>query len=364
MFEELNRIAAMPDGQATTLPGRYYTDPAIYDREVADVLELGWHCVGAVGELPDVGDYLTLTLLGEPLIVVRSDDETVRVLSNVCRHRGMQVAEGAGNAAAFACPYHAWSYRNDGRLAAIPYVDDPWFDSSACALPTIACEVWNGFIYVNLSADPKALVPQLSGLAVELANFESETFAYAHTGEEVWDTNWKCVIENFIEGYHLSVVHPSSLHHLTPTRLAKIGPSDEAFTSFWSYFPDDLPSRGPGAQGLVAENRQRSLLWVMFPTQLVSQNASFLASLNVFPEGVARTRIRWTVSAHPKCSDELIQGAVDMWDTVNEEDRVQLERLQVSLDSRAARNHAGPLVDEDKEGTIHRFHRHLASRLS
>ena len=364
MFDELSRIAAMPDGRATTLPGRYYTDPAIYDAEVAEVLEPGWHCVGAAGEIPNVGDYFTVTLLGEPLIVVRSDDEAVRVLSNVCRHRGMQVADGGGNAAAFTCPYHAWSYRNDGVLAATPYVEDRWFEAGGCSLPQFASELWNGLICVNLSPEPVAMTSRLTGLSRELANFEPDTFVYAHTGEEVWETNWKCVVENFIEGYHLSVVHPSSLHHLTPTRLSKIGPSDDAYTSFWSYFPDDLPSRGPGAEGLIAANRQRSLLWVTFPTQLLSQNASFLASLNVFPEGVGRTRIRWTVSAHPKCNDELIQGAVDMWDTLNEEDRVQLERLQRSLGSRAAQNHAGPLVDDDKEGTIHRFHQHLASRLA
>lgn len=359
----LHAAAEMPDGAATTIPGALYTDPDHYRDEVTAVLEPAWHCVGCEGEISRPGDFFTVDLLGEPLVIVRGDDGVIRALSNVCRHRGMPIAGGSGRAAAFTCPYHAWSYRNDGSLLTVSYVDEPWFDTSACSLPEFAVEIWHGQIHVTLASEPAPLRPTLDGLDAQLANYEPDVFEWAHTESEVWNTNWKCAVENFIEGYHLSVVHPTTLHHLTPTRLSRIGPADGAYTSFWSYYPADLPSRGPGAEGLTAENRTRSLLWVMFPTQLGSQNASFLASLNVLPEAVDRTRIRWTVSAHPRCDDDVIAGAVQMWRDVNAEDSAKLERLQVALASRSARDHAGPLVDEDKEGTIHRFHRHLASRM-
>ena len=363
MRRQLAEIAATPDDRALTLPGSFYTDPAWFELEVAEVLEPGWQCVGAAGEIPEPGDYFTVDHLGEPLVVVRSASEEVRVLANVCRHRGMRVVDDAGTTSAFTCPYHAWSYRLDGGLATTAYVDEPWFDTEACRLHEWRSEIWNGFVFVDLSGEATPLAESLQHLGSHMENFEPTSFVWAHTEDEVWNTNWKCVVENFIEGYHLSVVHPLSLHHLTPTRLARMGPTDDAFTSFWSYFPDDLPSRGPGANGITDENRTRSLLYVMFPTQLVSQNASFLASLNVFPEAVDRTRIRWTVSANRKCDQDLIDGAVNMWRTVNAEDHAVLSRLQRALGSRVGRGYAGPLVDEDKEGTIHQFHRHLAARM-
>ena len=110
-----------------TLPGRAYTDPARLAWEIEHVLRPSWHCIGRADELASAGDFLTVTILDEPIVVVRGTDGSLRALSNICRHRGMPVASGSGlsasgsGASSFTCPYHAWSYALDGELRTAPF---------------------------------------------------------------------------------------------------------------------------------------------------------------------------------------------------------------------------------------------------
>ena len=115
MCQIIAECAAAPDDAPIGLPGYFYTDSSFYSFECQTVLRRGWHCVGRVDEFAVPGDYLALSLLGEPLIIVRDGDD-IKALSNVCRHRGMPLAEGQGNANRFVCRYHAWAYGTDGAL--------------------------------------------------------------------------------------------------------------------------------------------------------------------------------------------------------------------------------------------------------
>ena len=108
-------IAAKPSDAPFGLTGQHYVDDEYFAYEKATVLEAGWHCVGRVDELPEKGDYRTLTLFDEPIIIVNAGDG-IKALSNLCRHRGMPLAQGCGNARMFVCPYHAWSYKISGDL--------------------------------------------------------------------------------------------------------------------------------------------------------------------------------------------------------------------------------------------------------
>ena len=106
--------ATLPPLQAEPLPGWCYASPAFHQREIDRVLSRSWICLGRENALPNTGDYRTIELYGARLIVIRDQTGTIRVLNNVCRHRGMVLLEGSGNVPAISCPFHAWAYGLDG----------------------------------------------------------------------------------------------------------------------------------------------------------------------------------------------------------------------------------------------------------
>ena len=360
MFKTLKATASLPDDSPMSLPGYFYTTPEFFEFEKNTILHQGWHCIGRADELSKAGDFITTKILNEPLIIARGDDGKIRAMSNVCRHRGMQLMEGSGNTKRFVCSYHAWSYARDGQLVRAANMENANFDIKSCRLPEFSTEIWRGFIYVNLSENPEPLVSQLGLLDDLLSPYETQEFRIVHVAQEQWACNWKCLVENFMEGYHLSVVHPETLRGYTPTELCTKGPSGKGFTSYHANYPDDTPARGHGSHKLTPQQRHRSSLFSIFPIQVASQSASLLVSLALRPVNVERVDVRWTMSVYKDDLDELtIADRIALWAQVNQEDRVKLEKLQVSLASSKA--FAGPLASDDFEGTIRDFHKYLAA---
>ncbi len=357
--EKLQRIAALPADRPMGMPGVFYTSQEQFDHEANTVLWRGWHCLGRVDEIPQAGDFFTVQLLNEPLLVVRCNDHDVRVLANVCRHRGMALAEGRGKTKRFVCSYHAWTYALDGALLRAPRMENAGFDAKTCRLPQHNVQIWNGFIYVSLDQEAAPFDhPELDAM---LAPYEPEGFRLVHVAEENWHTNWKCLVENFMEGYHLSVVHPQTLHGYTPSGLSRKLVNGDGYTSYAANYPDNIQPRGEGAPTLSEAERKRSSLFAKFPTQVASQAASLLVSLSIFPVHASLVRVKWTMSVYRETLDhDTIQQRIALWEEVNREDREKLERMQVALHS----SHAveGPLASDDYEGTIRDFQIWLAQQ--
>ncbi len=358
MQDTLRAVAALPEHEARCLPGAFYTDPDYFRHEVEGFLSREWHCLGRADEIPAPGDYFVTQLFDEPLLVVRGDDGEVRVLSNLCRHRGMPLAEGTGSTRRFVCSYHAWTYGRDGELLNAPRMRDKGVTAANCSLPEFRSEIWNGFIYANLDDAAEPLAPRLGQIEALLGNYRTAEMRIVRTFEEEWQTNWKCLVENFMEAYHLSVVHPETLHPYTPTGLSRKSMSDDSFTSYCANYPASAATRGQGAPGLTEEERRRSTLFNLFPTQIASQAATLLVSFSIMPLAVDRIRVRWTMSTH---GDELTQDELEeriaLWIEVNREDREKLEKMQRALSSRHAPS--GQLAPRDYEGTIWDFYRYL-----
>ena len=152
--------AQLPPSQASTLPPPCYTSREFYEREVEHIFLKEWLCVGRVDQVEKPGDFFTLTLLGERLIVVRDEENQVRVLSNVCRHRATKVVEGRGNRRTFECPYHGWTYSLKGELIGAPEMQrTDNFDKKQCQLASPRVETWEGFIFVNFDQRAQPLGP-------------------------------------------------------------------------------------------------------------------------------------------------------------------------------------------------------------
>lgn len=339
-----------------SLPPAFYTSNDWLEHETEHLLKQEWLCLGRIDEVANPGDYLTIEVLGEPLLIARGKDNHVRVLSNICRHRNMQVAEGQGKARTFVCPYHAWSYRLDGSLLQAPLMEN--IDHKRCGLPVFRSEVWQGFLFVNLGGKAPPLEPRLSGLNEILKNFHTDEMHHVFTTEEIWDANWKCLVENFMEGYHLSRVHPQTLGGRTPTKLCKKFQGGEGYTGYRANYPVDAPHRGNCHPDLSEQEKACSTLFCIYPGLVVSQASDVLAYMSLQPVGTNQVSIRWGLSVYDKAMPQAeIQSRVELWQAINAEDQAKLAKIQRSL--RSASAISGPLAPDDFEGTIHDFYEYL-----
>ncbi len=309
------------------------------------------------------GDYFTTELVDEPLLVVRDKQGQVNVFSNVCRHRGNLVATGRGRKQVHACAYHAWSYGLDGRLVRAPLMDATTaLDQANCRLPQLRSEVWQNFIFVNLDGRAPALAPQLAPLTPHIRNYHNEERHLYYQREEVWQTNWKCLAENFMEGYHLSVTHPVTLHPVTPTELCEYVPGNGAFSAYKAHYTPDAPQREPHHADLTAAERRYSFLFSVFPGFVVTFMPHLTVYLALRPVAADQVAIRWGIAGHrPQIDAETLAAYVRFTDDFNAEDRVKLETLQRGLKSRFYE--PGPLAPADFEGTIQDFYRFMAASI-
>ena len=189
---------------ASTLPSSCYIDAAALAAENRAIFARTWQLVGHEDQVRERGQFFTATVADEPLLIVRGDDGALRAMSNVCRHRAGPVAKGSGKRASLQCGYHGWTYALDGTLRTAPEMDgiECW-DQSSVALPRFRIETWNGLLFVNL--DPDAA--PLAGFLGELAG---RTFKGSLAARKDWSVgcNWKVYVDNYLEGYHIPIVHP------------------------------------------------------------------------------------------------------------------------------------------------------------
>jgi phenylpropionate dioxygenase-like ring-hydroxylating dioxygenase large terminal subunit len=200
-------IEAHPRGHALTRP--FYCDPTFFERELRRLLLPHWHCVGHRSQLVDPGDFFTVEIFQESLIIVCDKDSQVRAFLNVCRHRGSRLcAEPSGRvrAGAFVCPYHAWSYNLDGTLRASRLMP-PGFDGAQHALKSAHLRVIEGLIFICLADQPLGLedVETVLGQSAGVHGWASAKVA--HRESYPVRANWKLVEENYMECYHCAPAH-------------------------------------------------------------------------------------------------------------------------------------------------------------
>jgi phenylpropionate dioxygenase-like ring-hydroxylating dioxygenase large terminal subunit len=210
-----------PTTESRMMPPFIYTNSHFYEFEKEAVFGHEWLCVGRQESIPNKGDYFTTEYVGEPIIVVRSDSETITCLSAVCQHRGMIVADGSGKCNLFRCPYHHWVYALDGKLAGAPAMDRTKdFDRSKIALPSLRTEIWQGFIFINFDRNAERLGPRMARFDAQIEHYDLPNARGPNPDRFAklpW--NWKIMFENSNDGYHANRLHKGVLHDFCPSEL-------------------------------------------------------------------------------------------------------------------------------------------------
>jgi choline monooxygenase len=199
---------AMPDA----LSPRYYLDPDLLEPEQRLIFERTWQLAGHIKSLPNAGSYITCRAGNQPVLVVRDQDGDLRAYLNVCRHRGSRLLSGSGQCkAAIRCRYHGWTYKLDGTMIGAPeaLAYGKRLDKPSLGLMPARVEVMAGLVFVNLDPDATPLAELVGDLPQRLERYkipELESFS-PYEGDQ--PANWKVVADNYLEGYHVPIAHPS-----------------------------------------------------------------------------------------------------------------------------------------------------------
>jgi choline monooxygenase len=305
--------------EAETLPSSLYRDAAVYQEERRKLFGRSWLFLGHASQIATEGSYIAATLAGYPLIAVRGKDGIVRAFHNVCRHRAGPLAhDGTGKCdGMLQCRYHGWRYALDGRLAsARDFGPSPDFDPREFGLFRVECQTWRGFLFVNM--DPQAELKNLiAPLERASTGFIPDTLAFTLETTHEIRCNWKTYAENYLEGYHIPLVHPGLNAAIDAARY-------EASVEDQVAFHHAPPRDGAPVAGLWA------LLWPHL-------------AVNVYPHGVmmerivpldqARTRLDYLYFFVPGTPAEEAERAIATSEATTREDIAITEAVQRNLDA-------------------------------
>lgn len=208
----------LPLTRANHAPGMLYHDPAVLEREKHVIFGRDWLCIGRAEEIAEPGDYKTYRLVEQPVLLCRKADGGIAAYSNTCLHRGVEIASGSGNATEFACPYHGWLYDLEGKLLGAGHMrDTEGFDAKNCRLPTLPCETFQGWVFVSLNAKPEPFDRYIAEFARNFGYLDMGPMKLGIRREIPLKCNWKLMVENFIDFYHIGVLHRDTIGRFMKT---------------------------------------------------------------------------------------------------------------------------------------------------
>lgn len=340
-----------------SLPAWLYNDPEFFAVETARVMRPSWQVVCHISDVPNIGDYHTFDFLGESILVVRGEDQKIRAMANVCRHRGSRLVDGpSGCARKLVCPYHAWSYELDGRLTGVPMRGTyPSLEMEKLTLPAIDCEIFQGFIFVRLEGDGPSVAEMMAPYLSQIEPYRFEEMrAFGRVTLRPRPVNWKNVADNYSDGLHIKVAHPG----LTRLFGRSYGVEAEPWVDrMWGELMD-RPSANPSERmyqhllprvdHLPEANQKLWLYFKLWPNvafDIYPDQVDFMQFLPISP---TETLIREIAYALPDERREMKAARYLNWRInrqVNVEDTVLIERVQQGMASPTFS--VGPLSDTE-----------------
>ncbi len=342
--------------RAATLPARVYVDPAVLEAEQERIFAASWQLVGRADQVAGPGDFFTARIAREEVLVVR-DGENLRALSNVCRHRAGPVAAGAGTCRAFSCGYHGWSYALDGRLLGTPEFDGVEdFRRDEVRLPSFRADSWIGLVFAHLDPAAPALASTLDALAPRLEGRGLAFMRPAFRRDWMLDCNWKVYVDNYLEGYHIPVVHPGLMKELDYGAYRT--------ETFRTHSLQIAPIRRHEGGPIRADAGDEAEYWWIWPNLMLNVYPDNFSTNLIVPMGAGRTLtvFEWFFRDPERAGvAESVRRTVEFSDEIQREDVAVCEAVQRGLGSATyERGRYSPR----RETGVHHFHRLWAEAMA
>lgn len=319
--------ARQPLETACTLPPAAYLDDELHAREISRIFRKNWLPVARVDQVAAPGDYLSLDLFGQPVMVVHGHDGAFRVMSRTCLHRAALVAEGDGTRKLFSCPYHAWSYDTSGQLVRAPLMEGAeGFPDAGCRLPQLRTEIWEGFILANFDPDAQPFAPPVETFRTYFGNFRLADMKVVRTLEFDSDWNWKVLVENFMEAYHHIATHSETFEPAYHARDSAVPDNDGPWAIL--HMPaahEDVPPGLPPLESLEDWQARDLFASVAFPHFLLGIQGSVVTWYQVFPQGAGKLHLKIHVCVPSSFTemdgfDDIADGIAQMVSVIHHED--------------------------------------------
>jgi choline monooxygenase len=314
-----------------TPPASFYNDPARLADEQRSVFARSWQIVGHVSQLKEPGDYFTTRLGNEPLLFT-NDGGTIRGFFNVCRHRAGPIAYGCGHAQRLVCRYHGWTYDLAGQLLRTTEMEGASdFDPSAVRLRQVAVHSFGPLLLAALDPSTPSFDEFFPGVAERCASLQLDRMGHVTTREYPVKANWKVYVDNFLEGYHIPLVHPGLNREIDYRKyVTEVG---EHHTL------QHAPVReGSEHYGKTAGNDQAFYYW-LFPNVMLNVYEGQLQTNVVIPVDAGHTIVRFDWFAHEPLPDPQTDvrwnELVSFSEEVQAEDAKICEAVQFNIGSRA-----------------------------
>lgn len=360
--DDLSRIASgyhEDPGQSLSLRAEAYTERTWAEADLRAIFARSWQWICHVEKLSAPGSYVSATVAGMPIAVVRDKEGVLRAFYNVCKHRAHELLSGAGSVRNIMCPYHAWTYDLTGRLKTARRTGTmETFQRDEICLDQVQVEEFGGFVYVNLDPEAAPLADQAGDLAGEIAFWAPDvaelTFARRLTYEV--RTNWKNVIDNFLECYHCHVAHKEFVD------LVDMDTYEVKTHGIWSSHFAEAGKHENAAYDVSQARVTQHAVWWLWPNTCLLRypgRGNFMV-FQVVPDGPDRTTETWDFYLESTELNEAEAQSVRYVDEV-------LQQQDIALVESVQRGMATPAFDQgrivyDPDGSglsehgVHHFH--------
>jgi choline monooxygenase len=348
-----------PLSQASTIPAAWYVDSRIAELERLSVFSKTWQLVARTDQVKTAGQFVSTTVAGEPIVVVRGNDGVLRAFFNVCRHHAAAVVtQACGKASLLHCPYHGWNYGLDGSLKGMPEFEGVEnFDRAQNGLVPIRVETWECFVFVNLDNQAAPLAEFLGGLVKRVAPLGIGKLHYFDRRRYDIHCNWKVFVDNYLDGgYHVPHLH-KGLNSVLDYKQYTIENEDR-------YCLQSSPMVASTEDAATGAARKGDRAWYFWqhPNLMINCYAGYMDTNLVIPVDVDHCHVIFDFyfADTSDAAREYNEQSVNVGNRVQEEDLGICEDVQRGLKSRAYR--AGRLSVRREAGE-QLFHRLLAGEL-